>query len=87
MLHKAPEEPFFTEANRAHLADGGHVILSQDIEFDADGIAVFDGIKCINTGGYPYQSIMRYDKYLERKEHQKLCRFVDEWGYVPYELQ
>lgn len=73
----ATEMQYLTEANKQHLAEGKHLLLNDYIEFDADGIAVLDGIKCKSLDSYPYQSVMRYDKYLEFKEHKKLCRFID----------
>ena len=37
---KAPKMQYLTEANKQHLAEGKHLILSDYIEFDADGIVV-----------------------------------------------
>ncbi|KKM71966.1 hypothetical protein LCGC14_1425370 [marine sediment metagenome] len=87
MIHKAKQEPFLTEAHKQHLDEGNRLYFLDYIEVDDDGIFMVDSVKHIYLPAVPYSQIMRHDKYIEEIEYRKLYRFVDEWGYVPYELQ
>ncbi len=82
----------WTEKNIGHLASGGTIYLFCDIDetqLNADDVFIVDELECKFLGREPMRGtpmIMRYDKYLERMAEGKLNRFVDEHGFIPYEL-
>lgn len=80
----------WTDADKKYLA-AGKVVAFRDTslnESDEDNV-VLDGIKCRFMGRdfrNEFPRFMRYDKFMEKEEFMKTARFVDEWGFVPYEL-
>jgi hypothetical protein len=89
MIYKTTNEIGLTDEHKKQLENGEklyNVSDWYDIEWDENNRATIDGVECYLFGGCPCRAIMRYDKFLEFKDMQKLSAFVEKYGFIPPEL-